>query len=61
LRTAPEGLPEVSTSTILYTLWEAGYTWQHSRTWCHTGTARRKRKNGTVVDTIDPAATPKKR
>ncbi len=61
LRRAPDGLPQVSTWTILQTLWEAGYTFQASRTWCHTGTARRKRTDGTVVDTIDPHATPKNR
>jgi len=61
LRAAPDGLPEVSTSTILSTLWEAGYTWQENRTWCPTGTARRKRKDGTVVEITDPQATPKKR
>ena len=32
LRRAPDGLPTVSTWTILQTLWEAGYTWQQSRT-----------------------------
>jgi hypothetical protein len=46
LRTAPDGLPEVSTKTILGTLWEAGYTWQASRTWCQTGTVVRRRKAG---------------
>jgi transposase len=61
LQHAPAGLPGVSTWTILVTLWEAGYTWQQNRTWCHTGTARRKRKDGTVVEVTDPAATPKKR
>jgi Homeodomain-like domain len=61
LRTAPDGLPDVSTKTILHTLWAAGYTWQQSRTWCHTGTAQRKRKDGSVVTTTDPDATPKKR
>lgn len=61
LRTAPDGLPTVSTKTILKTLWEAGYTWQQSRTWCHTGQAKRKRKDGSVVTTTDPAATQKKR
>jgi len=61
LRTAPDGLPTVSTSTILETLWEAGYSWQQRRTWCHTGEARRKHKDGSVVTTTDPEATPKKR
>jgi hypothetical protein len=59
LQRAPDGLPKVSTWTILQTLWQAGYTWQQSRTWCPTGTARRKRKRGTVTVT-DPDATPKK-
>lgn len=61
LRRAPDGLPQVSTWTILQTLRDAGYTFQQNRTWCHTGTARRKRKDGTVVQTTDPHATPKKR
>ena len=60
LRRAPDGLPTVSTWTILHTLHEAGYTWQESRTWCHTGAARRKRKDGTVVRTVDPDATAKR-
>ena len=59
LRRAPDGLPAVSTATILYTLWGAGYTWQRSRTWCHTGTVVRRRKAGTVTVT-DPDTTPKK-
>jgi len=60
LRHAPDGLPRVSTFTILQTLYEAGYSYQRSRRWCHTGTARRKRKRG-VVTVTDPDATPKKR
>jgi transposase len=60
LRAAPDGLPTVSTWTILHTLHEAGYTWQGSRTWCPTGLARRKRKDGTVVQTVDPDATAKR-
>ena len=60
LRRAPDGLPAVSTWTILQTLWDAGYTWQQSRTWCHTGTVVRKRKAGPVAVT-DHDATPKKR
>jgi transposase len=60
LRQAPDGLPTVSTATILGVLWEAGYTWQRQRTWCPTGTARRKRRDGTIVETHDPAAAPKK-
>ena len=59
LRTAPDGLPKVSTYVIWCVLHEAGYTWQDSRTWCQTGTALRKRKDGTVRVT-DPDAEPKK-
>ena len=61
LHRAPDGLPGVSTATILAALWEAGYTWQQNRTWCHTGTARRRRRDGTVVELRDPLAAPKKR
>jgi hypothetical protein len=60
LRGAPDGLSHVSTWTILQTLWEAGYTCQQDRTWCHTGRATRKRRDGTVVTVTDPEATPKK-
>ncbi len=60
LRRAPDPLPTVSTATILHVLWEAGYGWQADRTWCHTGTAKRRRKGGTVVDVVDPDAAPKK-
>ncbi len=61
LRRAPDGLPRVSTFTILQTLYAAGYSYQRTRTWCQTGTARRKRKRGVVTVTVtDPDATPKK-
>lgn len=60
LRRAPDGLPAIGTATILHTLWEAGYTWQTSRTWCRTGTALRKRQDGSVRTVADPEATPKK-
>jgi len=59
LRTAPDGLPQLSTFTIGWVLHEAGSTWQQSRTWCPTGTATRKRKTGRV-DVIDPDRTAKK-
>ncbi len=59
LRRAPDGLPTVSTWTILQTLWDAGYTWQERRTWCSTGTVLRKRKAG-VVTVTDPEATEKR-
>jgi hypothetical protein len=60
LRQAPDGLPAIGTATILHTLWEAGYTWQDRRTWCKTGTALRKRQDGSVREVTDPEATPKK-
>ncbi len=63
LRHAPDGLPTVSTWTILHTLHDAGYSWQQSRTWCQTGTVVRKRKAGSVTVTAsvtDPDAAPKK-
>jgi transposase len=61
LRQAPDGLPTVSTFTIFQTLHAAGYTVQENRTWCHTGTAQRKQKDGSVKAVVDPLATPKKR
>lgn len=59
LRNAPDGLSKVSTWTILNTLWEAGYSWQQDRTWCKTGTAIRRGKDGPVM-VIDPNTAPKK-
>ncbi len=59
LRRAPDGLPSVSTWTIGQVLHDAGYTWQKSRTWCHTGTVLRKRKAGVVMVT-DPETAEKK-
>jgi len=59
LRQAPDGLPEVSGFTILHVLHEAGFTWQENRTWCDTGVALRKRKEG-VVTVTDPAADQKR-
>ena len=59
LRSAPDGLPEISTERIWVILQEAGFRWQKSRSWCETGQVARKRKRG-VVTVIDPDATPKK-
>jgi transposase len=59
LRTAPDGLPKVSTFTIWQVLHTAGYTFQRTRTWCPTGSAVRKRKAG-VVTATDPDAAAKK-
>ncbi|HWE61993.1 MAG TPA: helix-turn-helix domain-containing protein [Chloroflexota bacterium] len=59
LRRAPDGLPQVSTYTIWGVLHEAGLTWQRDRSWCETGVALRKRKQGTVT-VHDPEAPAKK-
>jgi transposase len=49
LRRAPDGLPQVSTSTIWCVLRDAGWSWQRTRTWRPTGTALRKRKHRSVL------------
>jgi transposase len=59
LRSAPDGLPKVATSTIWLVLHQAGQSYQRTRSWCPTGTALRKRKAGPAVVT-DPDAEPKK-
>jgi transposase len=58
-RLRAHGLPQVSRDTLHRTLQRAGYSWQRTRTWCPTGTARRKRKEG-VVTVTDPEAERKK-
>jgi transposase len=64
LREAEDGLPQVSTWTILRVLHAAGYTWQNTRTWCPTGTATRKRKRRDgqeeIVTVTDPKASQKR-
>jgi transposase len=60
LREVPDGLPQVSTYTILNVLHEAGYSWQSNRRWSQTGQAVRKRKTGKVIVT-DPDTEAKKR
>jgi transposase len=52
LREAHDGLPQVSTFTLLYVIHEAGYRWQKSRTWCETGKTLRK-KDGRVEESYD--------
>jgi len=59
LRQAPDGLPQVSRFIIARILHEAGLSWQKSRTWCQTGAALRRRKDG-LVRVSDPDAPPKK-
>ena len=48
-----EAVPQVAASTIRRVLQDAGSSYQRTRTWCPTGTARRKRKTG-VVTVVDP-------
>jgi transposase len=59
LRSAPDGLPRVSTYTLWRVLHDAGYGHQRTRTWRPTGSALRRRKAGTVTVT-DPDAESKK-
>ncbi len=59
LRSAPDGLPTVSTFTLWQVLHEAGYTHQRTRTWCPTGQVQRRRKAG-VVTVADPDGEAKK-
>jgi transposase len=49
----------VSTYTLWQVLHQSGYSWQNSRSWCQTGSAKRQRKSG-VVTVIDPDAEAKK-
>jgi transposase len=58
-RLRASGLPQVSRDTLHQTLRHAGYRWQRTRTWCPTGTARRRRTAG-VVTVTDPATEQKK-
>jgi hypothetical protein len=59
LRRAADGRPAVSTWTSLQTRWHAGSTCQQRRPWCHTGTAPRKRQDGTVGQTTAVACAPR--
>jgi transposase len=52
-------LPHIAKETIREVLHEHGYTYQRTRTWCHTGYALRKRKSGTV--TVYDEQTPEKK
>jgi transposase len=52
-------LPEIAAESIRQVLHEAGYTYQHTRTWVRTGYALRVRKSGTVT-TYDPETPEKK-
>ncbi len=52
-------LPHIGAETIRHLLHEAGYSYQRTRTWVHTGYALRKRKSGTVT-TYDQETLEKK-
>lgn len=52
-------LPHIGAETIRQVLHESGYSYQHTRTWCRTGYALRKRKSGTV--TVYDPETPEKK
>ena len=54
-----EALPQVGATTIRRVLQEAGSSYQKTRTWCPTGTAKRKRKAG-VVTVTDPQTEEKR-
>jgi transposase len=63
LRTAADGLPQVSTYTLWGVLHEADLRWQRDRSWCHTGrSVRRRQRSGRVEETVvyDPDARAKK-
>lgn len=55
----PQHLGRISTYTIWAVLHEAGLQWGRTRSWCDTGSARRKRKSG-VVTVSDPDTEAKK-
>jgi transposase len=55
------GLTRISTYTIRRVLVEAGWSWQADRSWCDTGTVKRRRAGQAVaVTVIDPDAEAKK-
>ena len=55
----PRHLGRIRTYTIWAGLPEAGLQWGRTRSWCDTGSARRKRKSG-VVTVSDPDTEAKK-
>ncbi len=54
-----DGLPQLGTSTIRRVLLDAGSSYQRTRSWCPTGTAKRVRKTD-VVTVVDPATEQKR-
>jgi len=59
LRTAPDGLPTVSTFTIHRVVRAAGRSPQRDRSRCETGVVQRTRQSGTV-EVVDPDAAAKR-
>jgi transposase len=54
-----EALPHIGATTIRRVLQDAGSSYQRTRTWCPTGTAKRQRKAG-VVTVTDPQTEAKR-
>lgn len=54
-----DGFPQLGATTIRRVLHTAGSSYQRTRTWCPTGTAQRKRKQG-VVTVVDPQTEEKR-
>lgn len=54
-----DGLTKLGATTIRRVLTAAGSSYQRTRTWCPTGTAKRKRKSG-VVTVVDPQTEEKR-
>jgi transposase len=54
-----KGLSRISNETIRQSLHQSGYSYQRTRSWCRTGYAERKRKDGTV--TVYDERTPEKK
>lgn len=54
-----EAFPHLGATTIRRVLEAAGSSYQKTRTWCPTGTAERKRKNG-IVRVSDPQTEEKR-
>lgn len=52
-------LPHIAKETVRVVLYEAGYSYQRTRTWCRTGYALRVRKSGSEI-VSDPKAEEKK-
>ncbi len=54
-----EALPAVAAETIRQVLYESGYSYQRTRTWCRTGYALRVRKSGSAI--VYDLETPEKK